>query len=701
MTFLEPMAGIVWGAAAAPILIALYLLKLRRRTLRVSTIMFWESAVRDVQANVPLRWIKPSWLLALQALALACVLIAIARPAVPSTTSADDRTIVVIDRSASMSARDGSGPAQAGEGSTTPTRLDQAKRQAIQTIEQFARAGSTRPQVMGVALAADAQILQPYTSDLRRVREAIESIEPTDQPVRLDDAIRLASAGVDAGETHAQRTTLLLFSDGGMPPSDVALPASVRVRLVPSGASGGEQAGADNLGIVALSARRDADQPSSVRVFVRVLSVRTQPSEVTLTCTVDGEPGGLLPLIVPAATRDASGTLIPGEAGGTLVLDRPEGGLVVVSIPRSDLLEADNAAAVVVRPASRPRILVVGPDDTSDPLFRARGEKGVDRFLLGALGDLEPSELRVLDAGEYASAYGQLGQSAARIDRWDLVVFDRVAPALAPPVPAMFIGAAPPMRGLSLQPIPREQWPEAATRIISWRRTHPILRYAALDSVLISPPMRMTIADAPAAIDATQAPPAITPLAFGSQGPVIALVEEPGPKRLRRLVLAFDLLRTNWGPEVSFPIFVASAIDALTGRGEAASGVGFTTGEPVSIITPPGVQRVRITGPEARTIDVIAPGQEGGVAPLGVPRLVGVYRAEADGFAQAIPVNLLDASASTVRTRTSIEIADRVVGDRADEGRASSVREIWFWFVLCACVVLGVEWFVYAWRVRS
>ena len=72
----------------------------------------------------------------------------------------------------------------------------------------------------------------------------------------------------------------------------------------------------------------------------------------------------------------------------------------------------------------------------------------------------------------------------------------------------------------------------------------------------------------------TDGAPAITPLAFGAGGPLIALVQERGTspgRAVKRLVLAFDLIRTNWGRDVSFPIFVSSAVDFLTGRGEIES----------------------------------------------------------------------------------------------------------------------------------
>src|SRR5205823_6324523 len=131
------------------------------------------------------------------------------------------------------------------------------------------------------------------------------------------------------------------------------------------------------------------------------------------------------------------GTITPGEAAGTFELDRPTGGLVVVSIPRADLLASDNSAGVVLQPVSKPRILVVGPNEPGDPYAAARGVYGIDRFLLGALQDSEPGEVKPIDAASYREA-----ALAGSLARYDLIIFDRVTPISSiPNVPTISVGA--------------------------------------------------------------------------------------------------------------------------------------------------------------------------------------------------------------------------------------------------------------------
>jgi len=80
MTLLAPADAIVAAAVGGLLLVLLYILRLRRRPLRVSSILHWPKAVVDAQANEPFQRLRPSWLMALQAAALALLSLAAGRP---------------------------------------------------------------------------------------------------------------------------------------------------------------------------------------------------------------------------------------------------------------------------------------------------------------------------------------------------------------------------------------------------------------------------------------------------------------------------------------------------------------------------------------------------------------------------------------------------------------------------------------------
>src|SRR5919206_2131346 len=114
MSFLAPLA-LVSALIVGPIIIAMYLLKLRREERTVSSTFLWQRMVRDVEANAPWQKLRRNLLLLLQLLLLLALILALARPYFLTTGIAGRNLIVIVDRSASMGATD-----------VQPTRLDAA-----------------------------------------------------------------------------------------------------------------------------------------------------------------------------------------------------------------------------------------------------------------------------------------------------------------------------------------------------------------------------------------------------------------------------------------------------------------------------------------------------------------------------------------------------------------------------------------------
>ncbi len=724
MTFLSPTAGIVGAAIAVPLLIALYFLKLRRKPLRVSSTLLWEQAVQDLQANVPLRWLRASWVLILQLLALVMLLGALARPAIPAEATVAARTVIIIDRSASMSAKDGvrDGAIGAIDAPEPFTRLEQARAEARRIIEDLRRSsagpGGRRPEAMIVGLAREARVLAPFTSDLPTLREAIDLAAATDQPGELGAALdltRAMSIGLDGEVEKTQRTRVLLISDGGLDASGVreGLPSGMDFALVPVGPvrvapgteapAGVAQGDFDNLAIGAVAARRDLDDPAVVRVFVRVENAGLAEVEAGVSLRVNDEPAGVRTVRVPAPRGGGAGGKLTGQASATFEITRSEAGLIVVSIARADRLEADDTAALVLRGSRPPRVVMVGPGTENDALAAARGEHGIDRFLLGLFEELDVASVRRMSAAEYARLASAGGVAA------DLVVFDRVTPVEMPGVPTISIGAGLPDGSVRVSAAEGER----ATRFVLWRREHPLLRSVPLDAVLISPPMRMEI------VEKTEAGGAeaeggtlsgggseVEAIAYGTSGPLMALRTGPGGSGVKRLVLGFDLLRTNWGPDVSFPVFFGGAMEFLTGRGEAAAASGRSTSETIGVLADPGATELRVFGPMERVVPILgARGGDGEArsVTIGTLERAGVYRVEgAAGADRVVAVNLLDSRESAIQTRRSIRLGS--TGARIEArstGGEPARKEIWHWLVIAAAGLLVVEGLVFARQMRA
>src|SRR6266516_1478085 len=123
-------AGLIAGALVVPALLVLYFLKLRRREQTVPSTLLWRKAIHDLQVNAPFQKLRRNLLLLLQMLLLLLLTLALARPVANYYKGAGKTTVILIDRSASMSARDMKGG---------KTRLDEAKRRANELVDSMQR----------------------------------------------------------------------------------------------------------------------------------------------------------------------------------------------------------------------------------------------------------------------------------------------------------------------------------------------------------------------------------------------------------------------------------------------------------------------------------------------------------------------------------------------------------------------------------
>ena len=177
MPFLAPLA--LAGLVFVPLVIAMYLLKLRRDEAVVPSTLLWQRLVADVEANAPWQRLRRSLLLLLQLLLVLLLVFLAARPFVERPAGLAGDLVLVVDTSASMQATD-----------VTPNRLEAAKAAAVDALKDLPAGGK----VSVIAAGRTARVVANGTSDLGRVRQAIAGIEPTADIGNLADALRLASA---------------------------------------------------------------------------------------------------------------------------------------------------------------------------------------------------------------------------------------------------------------------------------------------------------------------------------------------------------------------------------------------------------------------------------------------------------------------------------------------------------------------------
>ena len=104
MPFLTP-AAFAALSLAIPILL-LYMLRLRRREVEISSTFLWRQVLEDTEANTPWQRLRRNLLLFLQLLILLALVLALARPFITVPTVSAGVIALLVDASASMQADD-------------------------------------------------------------------------------------------------------------------------------------------------------------------------------------------------------------------------------------------------------------------------------------------------------------------------------------------------------------------------------------------------------------------------------------------------------------------------------------------------------------------------------------------------------------------------------------------------------------------
>ncbi len=259
MPFLAPIAfaGLALGI---PILL-LYMLRLRRRELLISSTYLWQQVVKDTEANTPWQRLRRNLLLFLQLLILLALVLALARPFITVPTVSAGKIALLLDASASMAATDFEGQ----------SRFDVAIQRALELVNNM------NPQdIISVIRVADiAEPLTAYTDDKVSLRRALDSMTVSQGGADWDSALTLAAAGA-AG---ADNFSIVMISDGGIGEIG-SLPANIPQPIyLPVARS------ASNVAITALATRALAGQPP--QLFAQVTNYGDEPADISLVIRLD------------------------------------------------------------------------------------------------------------------------------------------------------------------------------------------------------------------------------------------------------------------------------------------------------------------------------------------------------------------------------------------------------------------------------
>jgi hypothetical protein len=484
-------------------------------------------------------------------------------------------------------------------------------------------------QMMVLLAGAHTEVKQSPTSDKTALRRALQACAASDAPGRIPDALKTAAAF-----TYEKRGEEEVTSGEIHLFSDGAFPSlgeleNKNLPLVYHRVG----RGGNNAGIVNVDVRLNPEDPAERAIFASVANVSTNRLEASVELRFEGRLLQTRPLELPPTNTQPLVLLAPQERDGVFTLR-----LVV-----EDDLAVDNEAAIVSLLPRPVRVLLV-----------TRGNRFLERALRGPPNVVLSMASTLTDSG------------AAH----DVIVLDDVVPAVWPAGNVLALHTA------NTNWFPGWQTAQAPP-IVDWKHTHPLLRFVSFDNVQISETL------------------AVKPPAWG-----VSLVDSPqtplivaGERERQRLVwVGFDPLQSTWPLRVSFPIFIANAIDWLNPAGAGGGQLLLRAGDAFRWGAPSGAASAEITRPDGSKQTVaIDPGAREIV--FGDTARRGAYRLRAGTNEVTFCVNLLDAQESRIAPREELPFGKYEKVAATTMKRAS--RESWRWLAAAALAVLLFEWWWY------
>ncbi|HEY3593576.1 MAG TPA: VWA domain-containing protein, partial [Polyangiaceae bacterium] len=367
-------------------MIALYILKQRRRPVPVPFAKLWQRILRDQETNSLFSQLKRIFSLLLQLCLLALLLLALGDPR--GAVGREARNVVVlVDASASMKAVDVATALEPNR-----TRIDVARDELKKLISGLAESD----RMLVAQMDASVTPLSTLTGEPADLETAAAALRATDTRADFAQSLRFATdvlRGLSSPE-------IIVISDGNLgEPKDAAGDVHLgdaQLFFVPVGSRG------RNVAITELSVRRYPLDRDRYEVMLELTNTGSAAEDVELSLIGDGnlvdvtklklEPGQRLPRFYP----NLSGTKRALEASIKLA----DGG--------HDDLPADDHAYALLPEQGRVRVLCVTPGNT---------------YLEAAL--LLTSYLDVTYVAP--AAYPPPGGAT-----YDVTIFDAVTPRLAP-----------------------------------------------------------------------------------------------------------------------------------------------------------------------------------------------------------------------------------------------------------------------------
>lgn len=634
LDFLSPKGFALLGLLVP--LVVLYILKVRRKKLRVASTWLWASAKRDLIARSPWKKLIAQVPLILQALALLLLGLALARPATRGRAIMGDHVAIIIDASASMSAENVLDDKPA-------TRIDVARKVAKDILSAL----SPGSDAMLLEAGREARVVTPLDRDVVRLKSALDTVRTYDVEGDLGAAVALA---VDRLRQLGGSRRIVIVTDGNLATPAALNGVSLPVEVITVGSP------IENAGIVRVDVRSGVEptlKREQVQAFLVVANFGTSPRELYVTMREDNASDVL------ASRKILVG---PGERQPVVLDFLPASGDyrrgLIFDIAPHDKMPVDDMAFARVPAGDKLPVVYAAPDPAkvSPWIERAIISDPATDLKSVALADLTKPGAVELDAFVVVE-----GACPSLVPGGDLLV-------VAPPAGPCF-GT---LVGRSLD----------HPSITSWETGDPRMRFLSLDGISIARALAL-------------APEGPTQELIRTQEGTIA-ADISSPTRTATL-LGFDVGDSDWPLKASFVLFMRNLLEQA--RVHRAFGVTGPSraGEPLRVRLPASAKEVEVIGPSGDKLDV---SMRSGLAVVPETSRVGLYKFSWTGpeaGSMIVPANLTSAAESNVTTVISTAGPAETNGvEIRAAGADPDAHNEWTWVLalLALGFVLADVWYV-------
>ena len=391
--------------------------------------------------------------------------------------------------------------------------------------------------------------------------------------------------------------------------------------------------GVNNLGVTALDVRANPEDARQRAVYTSVANFSPDTQQTDLELLLDDRLLETRPLTIPAGQTSPQ----------VFLAKQSRDGVFTVRLTSQDDLAVDNQASIV---SLMPRPVKV--------LLISRGNRLLEKAL------------RAVAKVELASATDLTDPATG----FDFVVLDNVTPTVWPKGNVLAIHVV------------NTNWFEGVKRleappIVDWKSAHPLLRYVGFDNVRV---LESLTARTPTwAVSLVESP----------QAPLI-LAGDLGRQRI--VWIGFDVLDSEWPWRVSFPIFIANAVEWLDPSSARSGQLLVKAGDPFRLALLEPASTAQLTLPDGATKSLKLDPTANELV-FGDTSREGVYRLHLGTNDTVFCVNLLDAAESNIKPRDELQLGKYTKVSATTKQRAN--MELWRTIAALGLLVLLAEWWYY------